>query len=46
MCHTCRFLHGSPEALEIVRRFGREVEERIMDRYLLAMTAQAVSTAL
>lgn len=46
MCHTCRYLYGSREALEVIRRHGREVEARILDAFLLASAAEAISAAL
>jgi len=46
ICHTCQFLHQSPEALDALGRHRREVEERILGQYLLACAGREIAVAL
>jgi len=35
ICHTCQYLFRSPEALRILREHQAEVEDRVLEQYLL-----------
>jgi len=46
ICHTCRYLHGSPEALAVLARHRQEVEDRVLGQFMLSQTGQAIAAAL
>jgi hypothetical protein len=46
ICHTCQYLHDSPEALEVLRRHGAEVEGRILEKHLLAAAGHRLAAQL
>jgi hypothetical protein len=46
ICHTCQFLHASPEAMATLARYQQEVEGRILERYLLVCAGDEVLAQL
>ena len=46
ICHTCQFLHRSAEALEVLGWHRQEVEDRVLDPYLLSCAGREIATAL
>ena len=46
ICHTCQYLHDSPRSREILRRFGHEVETRILEKYLLVAAGNQLAARL
>jgi hypothetical protein len=46
ICHTCQFLHRNHRVLEVLARHRREVEERVLERFLMASACAEVMASL
>lgn len=46
ICHTCRFLHGSREAMEVLAQHRQEVEARVLEKFMLAAAGRKIAAAL